>query len=82
MNRRTFTKTLGLSIAALNLRGVPAIASKPATQFSITMDDFNWLQAVKLAPTARNYAILETLAAHSHKAALFVIGRNIESDVG
>ena len=82
MNRRTFTKTLGLSVAAMTFGGVPAIAGKPATQFSITMDDFNWLEAVKLAPTARNYAILETLAAHSHKAALFVIGRNIESDVG
>ena len=82
MNRRTFTKSLGLSIAALNLRGVPAIARAPATQFSITMDDFNWLDAVKLAPTARNYSILQTLAAHSHKAALFVIGRNIENDVG
>jgi len=82
MNRRTFAKSLGLSIAALNLRGVPAIARAPATQFSITMDDFNWLDAVKLAPTARNYSILQTLAAHSHKAALFVIGRNIENDVG
>ena len=82
MNRRTFTKTLGLSIAALNLRGVPAIGRATATQFSITMDDFNWLDAVKLAPTARNYSILQTLAAHSHKAALFVIGRNIENDVG
>ena len=46
------------------------------------MDDFNWLNAVKLAPAARNYAILEALAAHSHKAALFVIGRNIQNDVG
>jgi peptidoglycan/xylan/chitin deacetylase (PgdA/CDA1 family) len=82
MNRRTFAKSLAVSLAALNLLGVPAIASKPATQFSITMDDFNWLEAVKLAPTARNDAILQTLAAHSHKAALFVIGRNIESDVG
>ena len=82
MNRRTFAKSLAVSLAALNFREVPAIASKPATQFSITMDDFNWLQAVKLPPATRNYSILETLAAHSHKAALFVIGRNIESDVG
>jgi peptidoglycan-N-acetylglucosamine deacetylase len=82
MNRRTFTKTLGLSVAAMTFGGVPAIARAPATQFSITMDDFNWLDAVKLAPTARNYSILQTLAAHSHKAALFVIGRNIENDVG
>ena len=82
MNRRTFTKSLGLSVAAMTVGGVPAVASKPATQFSITMDDFYWLNAVKLPPTTRNYAILDTLAAHSHKAALFVIGRNIENDVG
>ena len=82
MNRRTFTKSLGLSIAALGFGSVPALAQKPATQFSITMDDFHWLQAVKLPPAARNHAILEALAAHKHKAALFVVGRNIESDVG
>jgi peptidoglycan/xylan/chitin deacetylase (PgdA/CDA1 family) len=82
MNRRTFTKTLGLSIAALNLGGVPVIARKPATQFSITMDDFFWRGAVKLTATERNQAILDTLAAHSHKAALFVVGRNIDNDEG
>ncbi|HEU5459045.1 MAG TPA: polysaccharide deacetylase family protein [Pyrinomonadaceae bacterium] len=82
MNRRTFTKTLGFSIAAMSFGGVPAIASKPATQFSITMDDFNWRNAVKLTATERNQAILNTLAANSHKAALFVIGRNIDNDEG
>ena len=82
MNRRTFAKSLGLSIAALNFGGVPAIASKPATQFSITMDDFYWRNAVKLTAIERNHAILDTLAAHSHKAALFVIGRNIDNEEG
>lgn len=82
MNRRTFTKTLGLSLAALNFGGVPVIASKPATQFSITMDDFNWRNAVKLTAIERNQAILNTLATNSHKAALFVIGRNIDSVEG
>lgn len=81
MNRRTFTKTLGLSITAIGL-GVPAIASKPAPQFSITMDDFYWTNAVKLTAPARNQSILDTLQANSIKAALFVIGRNIESDEG
>ena len=82
MNRRTFAKTLGLSIAALNFAGVPAIARKPAPQFSITMDDFNWRDPVKLTAIERNHAILGTLAAHSHKAALFVVGRNIDNDEG
>jgi peptidoglycan/xylan/chitin deacetylase (PgdA/CDA1 family) len=82
MNRRNFTKTLGLSIAALGFGGVPAIAHKPAPQFSITMDDFNWGNPVKLTAAERNQSILETLRANSHKAALFVIGRNIDSDEG
>ena len=82
MNRRTFTKTLGLSLAAIGAGGVPAIARKPAPQFSITMDDFNWSNAVKLTAVERNQSILETLRTNSIKAALFVIGRNIESAEG
>ena len=82
MNRRKFTKTLALSITTIGLRGVPAIACRRAPQFSITMDDFNWRNAVKLTATERNEAILRTLRAHSHKAALFVIGRNIDSEEG
>jgi peptidoglycan/xylan/chitin deacetylase (PgdA/CDA1 family) len=82
MNRRTFTKTLALSIAALGLGGVPAIATKPAPQFSITMDDFNWANAVKLTAAERNQSILDVFHSTSIKAAAFVIGRNVESDEG
>ena len=74
MNRRTFTKTFGLSVAALGLGGVPALACKRATLYSITMDDFYWTNPVKLTSTQRNEAILGTLRDHSHQAALFVIG--------
>lgn len=82
MNRRDFTKALGLSVAAIGLGGVPAIARDPFSYFSITMDDFNWRNAVKLTATERNQSILDALQAHSHKAALFVIGRNIDNDEG
>jgi peptidoglycan-N-acetylglucosamine deacetylase len=82
MNRRTFTKSLAVSITAMGLGGISTIARKPATQFSITMDDFNWRNPVKLTATERNAAILNTLHAHSMKAALFVIGRNIEAPEG
>ena len=82
MNRRTFTKTLGLSIAAVGLGGVPAIARNPFSYFSITMDDFHWANAVKLTAAERNQSILDTLQSNSIKAALFVIGRNIDSDEG
>ncbi len=85
MNRRTFTKTLGLSVAALGVRGVagvPAFASQRATLYSITMDDFHWNNAVKLTAVARHESILSTLRMQSHQSALFVVGRNIDSAEG
>ncbi|HEX5888884.1 MAG TPA: polysaccharide deacetylase family protein [Pyrinomonadaceae bacterium] len=82
MNRRTFARLIGLSAVAAGFGGVPALARKPAPQFSITMDDFFWQNALKLSGAQRNQAILETLGKHKTKAALFVIGRNIEEDEG
>ena len=82
MNRREFSKSLAVSVAALGLGSVPAFACKTIRQFSITMDDFHWHNAVKLTAAERNNAILNTLNANSIKAALFVIGRNIDSDEG
>jgi peptidoglycan/xylan/chitin deacetylase (PgdA/CDA1 family) len=82
MNRRHFGKLLGLSALAAGCNAVSAIASKPAPQFSITMDDFYWQNAVKLTGAERNQAILAVFQKHSTKAALFVIGRNIEDDQG
>ena len=82
MNRRDFTKTLGLTVAALGLGGVPAIARNPFSYFSITMDDFHSVNLVKLTAVERNEAILGALQANSIKAAAFVIGRNVESAEG
>jgi peptidoglycan/xylan/chitin deacetylase (PgdA/CDA1 family) len=82
MNRRDFTKSLALGVTALGLGGVPAIARNPAPQFAITMDDFHWNNPVKLTASERNQAILNALETNSIKAALFVIGRNIDSDEG
>src|ERR1044072_7943071 len=82
MDRRTFTKSLALGVTAVGFGGVPAIARKPAPQFSITMDDFHWANAVKLTAAQRNQSILDTFQTNSIKAAAFVVGRNIESDEG
>ncbi len=82
MNRRTFNKSLALGLTAFGLRGVPAIAKRPAPQFAITMDDFSWANAVKLSAADRNQAILNALSSNSIKAALFVVGRNIDNDEG
>ena len=82
MNRREFSKSLAVGLAAVGLGGVPAIARKASPQFSITMDDFYWQNAVNLTAVERNQAILDALHANSIKAALFVIGRNIDSTEG
>ena len=82
MNRRDFTRIAGLGALAAGFSSVPALAQKPTPQFSITMDDFHWQNAVKLTGAERNEAILETLRAHSTNAALFVIGRNIDEEQG
>src|SRR5262245_55364835 len=60
MNRRTFTKALGFGVAAVGFGGVPAIARVSRPQFSITMDDFFWSNAVGLTAEERNNAILDT----------------------
>jgi peptidoglycan/xylan/chitin deacetylase (PgdA/CDA1 family) len=57
-------------------------ATGSAPQFSITMDDFNWRNAVHLTAERRNQAILKTLADHQTKAALFVAGRNADDQQG
>lgn len=82
MNRRDFTRLIGLSSLAVGFGSVPALARKPAPQFSITMDDFFWQDTTKLTGAERNQSILDSLQKHSIKAALFVIGRNIEEDEG
>jgi peptidoglycan/xylan/chitin deacetylase (PgdA/CDA1 family) len=82
MNRRNFTKLIGLSAFGAGLGGVPALARKPAPQFSITMDDFFWQDSLRLTGAERNQSILDTLSKHSIKAALFVIGRNAEEAEG
>jgi peptidoglycan/xylan/chitin deacetylase (PgdA/CDA1 family) len=80
MNRRDFTKLLTISSVALATKSF--YCQTPAPQISITMDDFNWQNAVYQTATDRNRSILDTLNRHSIKAALFVIGRNVEADEG
>ncbi|MGH9970318.1 MAG: polysaccharide deacetylase family protein [Pyrinomonadaceae bacterium] len=71
-----------MSSVALGLGGVTVSARKPSPQIALTMDDFSWANAIRLSPEERNQAILGALEKHSVKAALFVVGRNVESDQG
>ena len=86
MNRREFTKTLGYGVGVLTVvRGigqVEAIPTQQTSQIAVTMDDFNWANAVKLTAAERNQAILGALSSHTIKAGLFVMGRNIDSEEG
>jgi len=82
MNRRAFIQSLTVTTAAIGIGGVPALAQKPETQFSITMDDFYWQGAIKQTAQERNASILDTFSKHSIKAAAFVVGRNVEAQDG
>lgn len=67
----------------LGLRTVRGSEQNPPRQVSITVDDFFWrANSVRLTAEQRNRAILGTLNDHSLKAALFVVGSNIESAAG
>ena len=81
MNRREFASGLSFGALALGLGG-SRVSPATVAQVAITMDDFSWANASKLSADERNAAILQTLNAHSLKAALFVVGRNIDNDEG
>ena len=80
MNRRTFSKLIAMSgfSWALPKSG----AQTKSREIATTMDDFNWQNAVYQSAWDRNKSILKVLDAHSTKAALFVVGRNLEREEG
>ena len=82
MDRREFSKTIAASAVALGLKRSGFATTAAAPQFAITMDDFNWRNAVRLTAEERNRAILNVLGAKRTRAALFVMGRNVDSDEG
>lgn len=82
MNRREFTKLAGLTALGLGFGNLSFAKQKVAPQISITMDDFFWQNAVHQTAVQRNEAILGALKKHSIKAAMFVIGRNVEDEEG
>ena len=83
MHRRQFVKTLAIGAAALSLdKSIPAFPDKPP-EMAITIDDFNLFRASQTVAEERNRALLNALRAHSNlKAAAFVAGRNIDSEIG
>lgn len=83
MNRREFTRVLGIGAVALGLGGVGRAARKGSPEIAVTIDDFNWNKSVKLNSHERNRSMLESLRSHGDlKAALFVTCRYLNSDEG
>jgi len=82
MDRREFNKLLAMAAVTWHVPRLLGGTSPASPQFSITMDDFNWRNAVQLTAEQRNQAILKSLADHQTKAALFVAGRNADDQQG
>lgn len=82
MNRREFTRSVGLFAAAVGLGGTSALASSVAKrpEVAITMDDFALFDTPVLSAEARNRAILDALAEQKIKAAMFVTGKNVDDE--
>ena len=80
MNRREFTRSVGLFAAAVGLGGGSALASSAAKrpEVAITLDDFALFDTPVLTAEARNRAILDALAGQKIKAAMFVTGKNVD----
>lgn len=60
----------------------PAVITKSRPRIAVTMDDFDLSFDKVLSPKVRNDRILEALEKHKHKAAGFVTGGFVESDLG
>ena len=83
MNRREFSKALGMGAVALGLGRIGFSAAKRSPEIAVTIDDFNWNKSVRLSPDERNRAMLQALRSHGDlKAALFVACRNADNDKG
>lgn len=83
MNRREFTKALGIGAVTLGLGGISRAARKGSPEIAVTIDDFNWNKSVRLNPNERNRSMLEALRSRGGlKAALFVTCRYVDSNEG
>lgn len=83
MNRREFSKALGMGAVALGFGGIGFSAANRSPEIAFTIDDFNWNKSVRLSPDERNRAMLQALRSHGDlKAALFVACKNAETDKG
>jgi peptidoglycan/xylan/chitin deacetylase (PgdA/CDA1 family) len=80
MNRRQFVKSLAAGAAGLGVCGAAgAVGAGRRPRVAVTLDDFILFDTPVLTAAARNEAILDALARHRLRAAMFVTARNVES---
>ncbi len=83
MNRRDFTRAIGLIALSTGVGRMNFASVSDQPEISVTMDDFNWNKSVHLDPDQRNRALLEALRTRGNlKAALFVTGKNADNEKG
>ena len=83
MDRREFGKTLGAAALGLTLTQSVLAAGPDPPRIAITIDDFNFFGASQTVAEQRNHALLTVLHAHRNlKAAAFICGKNIDSEMG
>ena len=83
MNRRQFAKMLDLAAVAPGSSWATRRFAAESPQMAITIDDFDLFGASQPIAEKRNRSLLDALRAHSDlKAAGFICGKNIDSDLG
>ena len=83
MDRREFAKTLGAGALGLSLSHAALPLRSDSPRIAITIDDFNFFGASQTVAEQRNRALLTALRAHHNlKAAAFICGKNIDSEMG
>jgi len=83
INRRQFSKALGVGAIALGMRNSMLASREEAPRIAITIDDFNLFGASQTIAEKRNRALLDALQSRSNlKAAGFICGKNVDNDLG
>jgi peptidoglycan/xylan/chitin deacetylase (PgdA/CDA1 family) len=82
MNRRQFVRTLGVGVIGFGMSRAALPSSSEPPQMAITLDDFNWYDAIRLTSEERNRSLLAALRAHRVKAAMFVCAKFVDNQMG
>jgi hypothetical protein len=82
MDRRQFSKALGIGTVGLTMSRNVLSSPSDAPQIAITIDDFNLFGATQIVAEQRNQSLLAALRRHHNlKAAAFICGKNIDSEM-